>query len=110
MPVEAQGSLRLDAPTGRSLEIVADGDELRLDVPTWAELRAMMPRSFRERGRAVRRMADILRIYGLTLSLESAGKPFFQIGHGVSASWLSSMVGLAPARISLRAVALRFKR
>lgn len=110
MPVEAQGSLRLDAPTGRTLEVVADGDNLRLDVPTWSDLRAMMPRSLRARGRAVRMTADVLRTYGLTLSLETAGKPFFQIGHNVKAGWLAGLIGLAPARISLRALLLRFKR
>ena len=32
LPVEAQGHLRLDAPTGRTLELIAEGDTLRVCV------------------------------------------------------------------------------
>ena len=110
MPVDAQGSLRIDGPTGRALALMAEGDTLRLELPGWPEARAMMPRSSALRGRAVGRLGRALEAYGLTLSLESAGKPVFQLGQGVRPTWLARLLGLGPARIPLSAIALFFKR
>lgn len=110
MPVDAQGSLRIDGPTGRSLALMAEGDTLRLELPGWPEARAMMPRSFGARGRAIGQLGHVLSACGLTLSLESAGKPVLQLGQGVRSSWLARLLGLAPARIPLSAIALFFKR
>ena len=110
LPVEAQGKLRLDAPTGRSLEFVADGDTLRLDLPGWAELQTLIPRSSRARARAVRSLANVLDAYRLELSLEYAGKPFFRLGHNADSNWLARLLGLAPARISLSAIRLLVER
>lgn len=110
LPVEAQGTLRLDAPTGRSLELVADGTILRLDLPGWAELRTMIPRSFGARARAIRSLANLLDAFCLELSLEYAGKPFFGLGHNADSNWLARVLGLAPAHISLSAIRLFVKR
>ena len=110
MPVDAQGTVRLDAPTGRSLALVADGDTLRLDLPGWPEARAMLPGSFGARGRLVRRLGNGLAACGLTLSLESAGKPVFQLGRDVRPSWLARLLGLGPGRMPLSAIGLFFRR
>ena len=110
LPVEVRGALRLDAPTGRSLELMADSNTLRLDLPGWPEARAMIPRSFGTRARTVRQLATVLTSYGLTLSLESAGKPVFRLGCNVRPSWLARLAGLAPARIPLSAIRMLFRR
>ena len=110
MPVDAQGSLRIAGPTGRSLALRAEGDTLRLELPGWPEARAMLPRSFALRGRALGHVSRALSAYGLTLSLESAGKPVCQIGQNVRPTWLARLIGLAPARIPLSAITFFFKR
>lgn len=109
-PVEAQGTLSLDTPGGRSVNLVADGQTLRLELQGWREVREFMPRSFRKGREELRFFADMLSVHGLTLSLESAGKPIFRLGHNTSASWLARLLGLAPASIPVSAVALIFAR
>jgi len=110
LPVEAQGELRLDAPTGRSVGVVADGDVVRVDMPGWRELRAAMPGPARSRRQLVRSMARILKIYGLTLQVESGGTTVASLGRGVSANWLGRLTGLAPAHIPLSAIRFLFRR
>lgn len=104
LPVEAQGHLRLDAPSGRSLELVADGDTLRLDVERFRDVRSMIPRSARLRGQSTRTLAAVLSTYGLTLRVVSAGKTVFEIGRQARPSWLARLIGLAPARIPFSAI------
>ena len=109
-PVDAEGTLRLDTPSGRSLKLVADGANLRLDVPRWADARAMMPRSFLGRRRAMRFAANMFATHGLTLSLESAGNSVMRLGHNTAPSWLARLLGLAPAYIPVSALRLLFRR
>lgn len=109
-PVEAQGSLRLDTPGGRSLNLVADGDKLRLDLPGWREAREIAPRSFRSRRRTLSLLAGLLSTHGLTLSVESAGKPILLLGSGVAPSWFARITGLAPANVPFSAIRILFGR
>lgn len=109
-PVEAHGTLRLDTPAGRSLDLVANGEELRLELPTLREARGIMPRSFRSRRRALRFLASLLATHGLALSLEAGGKPVFRVGHRVTPSWLARLLGLAPAYVPVSAIGLLFRR
>jgi hypothetical protein len=109
-PVEALGTLRLDTPGGRSLNLVASGRELRMEVPELKEVRAIMPRSFRGRRRSLRFFADLLATHGLTFSLEIDARPVFRIGHSVAPGWLARLLGLAPARIPVSAIGLLFRR
>jgi hypothetical protein len=109
-PVEALGTLRLDTPSGRSLNLVANGEGLRLEVPDLQEARAIMPRSFRGRRRALRFLAELFSTHGLIFSLESGGTPVFRFGHGVAPSWLARLLGLAPANIPFSAIGLLFRR
>jgi hypothetical protein len=110
LPVDARGKLRIDAPTGRSLDLLADGDTLRLELPGWPEARAMMPRSLSGRARALERLGTVLSELGLVLSLESAGSPVLRLGHGISANWLGRLLGGPSANIPLSAIALVFRR
>lgn len=101
MPVEARGMLRLEPPVGRPLELIAQGSQLRLELPAFREALGLFPHAARFRGRPLRLFAAALSTHRLTLTLESAGRPVFQLGHDVSPSWLARWLGLAPARIPL---------
>ena len=109
-PVEAHGTLRLDTPGGRSLELAAHGEQLRMEIPGWREARELMPRSFRGRRRSLHLLASLFATHGLTLSIDSAGKTILQLGHGVAPGLLSRLLGLAPARVSLSALGLLLRR
>ena len=109
-PVEARGSLRLDTPGGRSLDLVANGAALHLAVPDLQEARTIMPRSFRDRRRALRFVARLLATHGLTLSLEAGGRPVLRVGHDITPSWLARLLGLAPAYVPVSAIGLLFRR
>ena len=109
-PVEAHGTLRLDTPGGASLALEAHGGQLRMDVPGWREARELMPQSFRHRRRSLRLLASLLASHGLTLSIESAGKPVVQLGHNVVPTVLARLLGLTPAHVSLSAFGLLLRR
>jgi len=110
LPVEARGHLRLDAPSGRTLGLVADGETLRLNVPGWRDLVAVVPRSARFRGQSIRALGNVLSTCDLALSVESAGSVVCRVGRNVRRNWIARLLGLAPARIPVTAVRLLFKR
>lgn len=109
-PVEAHGNLRLDTPGGRSLELVAHGECLTLEVSGWQDVRELMPRSFRARRRTLGLLVKLVSAHGLTFSIESRGKPVLQFGHNIVPSLLSRLFGLAPAYVPLSAFALLLRR
>ncbi len=109
-PVDAEGALFLDAPSGQSLKLVANGTSLHLDVPRWVDVRVLVPRSFRGRRQAIRFVAKAFATHGLTLSLESAGKSVLRLGYNTTPSWLARVLGLAPAYIPFSALRLLFRR
>ena len=108
-PIEAQGHLRFDTPEGHSLNLVADGENLRLDLPGWREARAVAPRSFRGRKQALGFLAKRLATHGLTLSVESAGKPVLQLGYETTPNWLARLLGLSPAYVPVSAIRMIFR-
>ena len=108
-PIEAQGNLRFDTADGHSLNLVADGENLRLDLPGWREARAVAPRSFRGRKQVLGLLAKGLATHGLTLSVESAGKPVMRLGYETSPNWLSRLLGLAPAYVPVSAIRMIFR-
>ena len=110
LPVEAQGSLRLDAPTGRSVDVRAEGGVVRVIFPGWPELRSMLPGSSKSRSRLVRRLSGLLRTYGMTISLESAEMPFLEIGYGTRPSLLARLLGLGDADLRYSAIRFFFRR
>jgi len=109
-PVDAEGALFLDAPSGQSLKLVADGTSIRMDVPRWVDVQDLLPRSFRGRRQTIRFVADAFAMHGLTLSLESAGKSVLRLGYNTTPSWLARVLGLAPAHIPFSALRLLFRR
>ena len=109
-PVDAEGTLRLYTPSGQSLNLVADGRNLRLDVPRWVDAWGMLPRSLSGRKRAMRFVAHTLATHGLTLSLDSRSKSVLRLGHNIAPSWLARLLGLAPAYIPVSALRLLFRR
>ena len=102
--------LRLDTPGGRALELVADGENLRMKVTGWSDVHAIMPPSFGSRRRSLRLMAKLFAEHGLTFSIESGGKPVFRLGHTVVPGLLSRLLGLAPAHVPFSALGLLFRR
>ena len=111
-PVDAHGTVRLETPAGRSLDLLADGENIRLELPGWRTVRELMPRSFRGRRRALHLLANLFATHGLTFSLESGGKLILRFGHNVPPSWLARLLGLAPAYVPVSAIGalLRQKR
>ncbi|MGB5719461.1 MAG: hypothetical protein WBM34_02125 [Woeseiaceae bacterium] len=109
-PVDAEGALFLDAPSGQSLKLVANGTSLHLDVPRWVDVRGLVPRSFRGRREAIRFFAKAFATHGLTLSLESAGKSVLRLGYNTTPSWLARVLGLAPAYVPFSALRLLVRR
>lgn len=103
-PVDAHGTLRVDTPGGRSLDLVADGETLRLELPGWSDARSVLPRSPFGRARAARFVANLLATHGLTLRLESAGQPVLQLGHNTPPSWLARLFGLGPVNLTISAL------
>ena len=103
-PVDTHGTVRLETPAGRSLDLLADGENIRLELPGWRTVRELMPRSFRGRRRALHLLANLFATHGLTFSLESGGKPILRFGHNVPPSWLARLLGLAPAYVPVSAI------
>jgi hypothetical protein len=108
LPIEAHGHVRLESPGGRSLNVVADGSTLHLELSGRSDLRSLMPRSLSASRRAVRHANRVLTALGLMVSLESGGRPVFQLGADVRPSLLARLIGLAPARIPFSAIRLLF--
>ncbi len=104
MPVEARGLLRLEPPVGRPLDVIAEGARLRVKLPSFREARRVLPHVTSVRGRALAYIGSALSAHGLTLSLESAGKPVLQLGYGASPNWFARVLGLAPARVPFSSI------
>lgn len=109
-PFDAHGTVHIDTPAGRSLDLVADGDNLRLDLSGWRAARELMPRSFNGRRRALHVLAKLFAVHGLTFSLESGGKSILRLDHDVPPSWLARLLGLAPAHVPISAIGVLFRR
>ena len=110
LPIEAQGRLRLDAPTGRALDLIADGDTLTLEVRSFRDIKSLVPHSARRRRHSARTLAGVLETYGLTFRMTSLGKSVFEVGQKTRPNWLARLLGLGPARIPLSAIGLLFRR
>jgi len=108
-PVDTEGALCFVTPSGESLELVADGASLRLDVPRSLNVRALLPRSFRNSRTTLRFAANALATHGLTFTAETAGKCVLRMGYNSTPSWLARLLGL-PAHIPFSALRLLFRR
>lgn len=103
-PVDAYGTVRIDTPGGRALNLVADGEKLRLTVPNMQSAREISPRSFRTSRRAVRSLACALATHGLALRLEADGTPLLWLGHNVAPNWLARLLRLGPVNVPVSAI------
>ncbi len=110
LPVEAQGHLRLDAPSGRTLELVADGDTLTLEVPTWADLNGLSPSALRARLATARNLSAVLSTCALTLKLTTRDRVFLELGANVKPSWFSRLIRIGPVRFRSPLIGLFFRR
>ena len=102
--------LRLDTPGGHALDLRAEGDALRINVPSWSEARAIIPGSFGERTRTLRLLADLFSGFGLTLSLESAGQSILRLGGNTKPSWVARLLRLGPTHVPLSALKYLLRR
>jgi hypothetical protein len=98
-PVDAYGTVRIDAPGGRAFDLVADGENLRLTLPDIQSAGDISPPSFRARRRTLRSLASALATHGLTLRLEADGKPLLWLGLNASPSWLARLFRLGPVYV-----------
>lgn len=103
------GSLRVDTPGGRSLGLTADGEHLRLKLSGRQDVRDLL-RAHPAPHRALGPLSDLFATHGLTLILESAGRPVFRLGSNASPNWLARLLGLAPAQMSFAALGLLFRK
>lgn len=110
LPIDAQGHLRFDAPSGRTLDFDADGDVLTLNVPTWVELTGLSPRPWSARVTAIRHLSGLLSTYALTLRLSTQGRVFLELGANVRPNWLARIAGLGRVRLSSPVIGLFFRR
>ena len=110
LPVEAQGHLRLDAPSGRTLDFLANGDTLTLDVPTRGELDGLSPSSWTARLRATRNLSTVLSAGALTLKLTTRGRVFLELGANVRPNWFARLARLGPVRLKRPFIGLLLRR
>jgi hypothetical protein len=108
-PLDAHGTLRVETPSGRSLDLVANGETLRLELPGLRDARSALPRSFTGRIRTVRLLAELLSTHGLTLSIESAARPLCRLGYNTKCSWLARMLRLGATDLSVSAIRRIFR-
>jgi hypothetical protein len=102
------GSLHVDTPGGRSLDLAAEGEHLRLTLSGRREAWEVF-RAFPGRGRALASIAEVFATHGLTLVAESAGRPVFRLGSDARPNWLARLLGLAPAEIPFSALGVLFR-
>lgn len=102
--MDLRGELRFDAPSGRSVQLRADGRSLVLDVPGWPELRALAPRTLSSRRKAIVASARQLVPLGIALNVNLRGRRLCSFGAGVRPTLLSRALGLGPVNLRLSAL------
>ena len=110
LPIEAQGSLRLDAPSGRTVALTANRDTLTLEVPTWSELKGLSPRSWSARLMNLRRLSALLSTCALTLRMQTRGQTFLEIGANVRPNVFAKLAGLSSVRPTASLLRLLLRR
>jgi hypothetical protein len=104
LPVNVRGDLRVDSPSGATLRLHADGNQLFLAVPRWAELDRLGPRSMMARRRALVDTIRHLRTLGLAMTIDVAGRRALGIGDGVKTTLLARMLGIRSADLRFSSV------
>ncbi len=99
LPIDVQGELALDGPADSAVTLTADGAQLVLAAPGWANLHALGPRSLAARRRALMTAVTALRTLSLTLHVRVDGRRAFGLGEGVKTTLLARLLGLASTDI-----------
>lgn len=94
LPIDVDGELRLDGPSGRPVALTARGSQLSLAVAGWANLNEFGPGSLRARRRALATAIKALRVLRLRLDVAVGGERAFGIGEGVKTTLLARLFGL----------------
>ena len=110
LPLDVQGDFRLDAPSGRTVMLRADGCALTLDVPGRQELSAMAPRSFAQRRRALATASRHLSTLGIALNVDIAGRRLLAFGAGVRPTLLSRALRLESVNLPWSALVNLWRR
>ena len=104
LPIEATGSLRVDAPTGRPVLVVAGGDRVRVHLPGWSELNSFGSRSWLARRRAIVKASRLLNTLGICVEIGVSGQRAAALGAGTQPSLLARALRLGRVRIPLATV------
>lgn len=88
------------------MHLTAEGSTVRLTVPGWPELRLLAGQPGRRRRRSLHVAGTVLEGLGLALRVEMAGRVILGIGPGMRTNWLARLLGLAPARVPMSAIAV----
>ena len=99
LPIDVRGDICLDGPSGRQVRLEANGSEIRLTVPGWAEFSQLGPRSLLSQRRALAATLRALQKLRLTLEINVGERRAFGLGAGVRTSLLARLLGLASADI-----------
>lgn len=92
--LELEGSLRLDMGDDDTIEVVAEGSQLTVDV----SFKPKRVRSFinlRGSRELAGRLSEVLYQRGLTLTVTREGKPLLKIGRGARDSVAGRLAGVA---------------
>jgi hypothetical protein len=104
LPVDVHGELCIDSPSGALIALQADGAQLRLTVPRWADLQQFGPRALLGQRRAIVTAIRALRTSNLTLNISVGGRHAAGFGAGVKTTMLARLLGLASADIRLSTI------
>lgn len=110
IPVEATGSLQIDTPTGRRVDVVADGSRLHVDMVEWSELDHVGPRSLFARRRAVVRAASLLGALGLYLNVDVSKKQAVRLGADTRPSLVARLLRLGRVDLPFATVVALLRR
>ncbi len=104
LPVDARGELHLEAPTGATLDLQAQGSVLRLYASGWDDIVSLTPTSLLSLRQLVRNAATALLATDLRFELLVDDKTAFAVGAGVKPGFLSRLLGLRATRFTLRRI------
>lgn len=102
MPVEVQGTLHLDAPSGGIVRLEAGGRVLSLRAATLGDLRDLLPGGVGALPSRLRRAAAALALAGLALDVRVDGRRLLRCGVDTRPNWIALLARLPMTRIQIR--------
>ena len=101
LPIEAEGSLMIAAPTGEAVRVFARRDTITIELTDWRTLSSLGPRTLRGRRSAIARVARALAILGLSARVGLSGRAQVAIGAGQTPSVIARLLRLGPVKVPL---------